>query len=250
MQVVVNDLMTNYTRAGKGKVVLLLHGWGDTARGLASIAQYLKNDYDVVSLDLPGFGGTQTPAEAWGLTNYADFVTAFCKKLGLNVYALIGHSNGGALAIRGLAKESLHADKLVLLASAGIRGEYKGRVKALRYVVKAGKLVTLPLPSKYKKKLQQKVYKTVGSDMLVAEHMQETFKKVVADDVRRDAAQVTIPTLLLYGEDDTATPPAWGRLLHGQIQGSRFEIVKDAGHFLHLDRPRQVEELVEEFLHA
>jgi len=136
----------------------------------------------------------------------------------------------------------------VLLASAGIRGTYKGRVKVLRYITKAGKALTMPLPTAIKRKLRRKVYKTVGSDMLVAEHLQETFKNVVTDDVRQDASQLTQPTLLIYGEQDEATPVWYGEAFHQLINGSTLEILPGAGHFVHIDRPAEVVRAIEGFL--
>jgi len=118
----------------------------------------------------------------------------------------------------------------------------------LRYITKAGKALTAPLPKSMKKRLRQKVYATVGSDMLVAEHLQETFKKVVTDDVRADAAQLSVPTLLLYGDQDTSTPQWYGQALHEAITGSTLEVVTGAGHFLHLDRPHEVITAIKEFI--
>src|SRR5689334_4037297 len=133
MQVVVDSLLTRYTREGKGKQVLLLHGWGDSAAGFRVLQHALAKKYCVTAVDLPGFGGTQAPPAPWGLDDYAQFVAHFFTKIeDKPVYAIVGHSNGGAIAIRGLGSGVLNADKLVLLASAGIRGTYKGRVKALR----------------------------------------------------------------------------------------------------------------------
>ncbi len=249
MQVVVDSLLTHYTSVGKGKLVVLLHGWGDSAAGLKSLQQQLSKNYTAVSIDLPGFGGTQAPPAAWGLDDYARFVEQFLKKTGTqSVYAFVGHSNGGAIAIRGLGKGLLSAEKLVLLASAGIRGTYKGRVKALRVITKIGKALASPLPKTVKNKLRRQVYQTVGSDMLVAEHLQETFKKVITDDVRNDAATISQPTLLVYGEKDESAPVWYGEAYHQLISNSTLEILPGAGHFVHLDRAHDVEKAVVEFL--
>jgi len=248
MQVVVDSLLTHYEVQGTGKVVLLLHGWGDSFKGLVGLQRELAKEYRVIALDLPGFGSTEAPKQTWGLAEYALFVAHFLAKVDeKKLYLLAGHSNGGAIAIRGLAKGTLQADKLVLLASAGIRGEYKGRVRALRIVAKTGKALTLPLPKGVKQRLRKKAYSTIGSDMLVAEHLQETFKKVVTDDVRDDATNITIPTLLIYGENDTATPVAFGELLHEAIDGSTLEVLPGAGHFVHLDRTSDVVKAIREF---
>jgi pimeloyl-ACP methyl ester carboxylesterase len=249
MQVVVDSLLTHYETAGKGKILVLLHGWGDTAAGLKGLQTALARHYKVVAVDLPGFGGTESPKSVWGLDDYAAFVAHFLEKIAAGpVVAVVGHSNGGAIAIRGLANGKLQADKLVLLASAGIRGTYKGRVKLLRYITKAGKALTTPLPKSIKQKLRKKVYSTVGSDMLVAEQLQETFKKVVTDDVRSDAARLTQPTLLVYGEQDESTPVWYGETYHEVINGSTLEVLPGAGHFVHLDRPTEVTKAIEEFL--
>lgn len=248
MQAVINNLLTTYQRSGKGKQVLLLHGWGDSSAGWRSFASLLAEDFDVIVPDLPGFGATQAPPGAWGLDQYAKFVAAFATKLKLEPFALIGHSNGGAIAVRGLANGTLDAEKLVLLASAGIRGEYKGRNKALRLAAKTGKLLTAPLPTRTKKKLQRKVYQAVGSDMLVAEHLQETFKKVVDDDVRSDAAALQLPALLVYGEQDEQTPVRYGELFHQAVTGSVLEILPGVDHFLHQTAEARVAKLVKDFL--
>jgi len=249
MQVVTDTLLTQYSRKGKGRIVLLLHGWGDSAAGLASLQDKLSKDFDVIALDLPGFGGTAVPKQAWGLSDYAAFIHHFLEKIGAQaVYAIIGHSNGGAIALRGLGRGDLHAEKVVLLAAAGIRGTYKGRVKALRIVTKIGKALTMPLPKPVKNRLRQGVYKSVGSDMLVAEHLQETFKKVVTDDVRVDAAQLTQPTLLIYGENDKAAPPWYGEAYRQIIPTASLEILPGAEHFVHLDRPAEVTRAIREFL--
>jgi len=241
--------MTRYSRAGKGKVLVLLHGWADSSAGLKTLADRLAKHFDVIALDLPGFGGTQAPPEAWGLDDYTAFVRDFLAKLGVTqVHALVGHSNGGAIAIRGLADGTLAADKLVLLASAGIRNEYKGRNKALRILAKTGKVVTMPLPKRVKTKLRRNVYRTIGSDMLVAEHLQETFKRIVNDDVRADAAQLLLPVLLVYGEDDESTPVWYAEQFHELMNESTLEILPGAGHFVHLDRPDDVHKAVLEFL--
>ena len=248
MQVVVDSLLTQYERMGKGKAVLVLHGWGDNSNGWRGVAIELEGSFEVILVDLPGFGGTQAPSSAWGLSDYAAFVGKFLKKIRVEPYVVIGHSNGGSIAIRGLANKSLSAEKLVLIDSAGIRTEYVGRKKVVRLITKTGKLLTKPLPSGIRKRIRRKVYDTVGSDMLVVERLQETFKLVVTDDVQQNAATLKLPTLLIYGEDDLSTPVQFGRMLHHLITGSKFEVVPGAGHFAHLDKPAEVMRQIKDFL--
>lgn len=249
MNVIVNELVTQYSLTGEGKLIVLLHGWGDNARGLANLNAQLSKNYRVVALDLPGFGGTQLPPGVWDLDDYANFVRDFMTKLGLDqTFALIGHSNGGAIAIRGCALSLLKPAKLILLAASGVRPSRSLRRLLLVIVAKVGRIATVWLPGRYRQALRARLYGAVGSDLLVVEALQATFKKIVRQDVQADAAQIAVPTLLIYAENDQAVPIEAGRRYHELIKSSRFEIVKDAGHFVHLDQPAQVQQLIEKFL--
>jgi len=249
MQVVVDSLLTQYKRNGNGKLVVLLHGWADSANGLQNLQLALGKTYEVIALDLPGFGGTEAPATAWDLDDYVLFIQKFLAKINASVvYAFVGHSNGGAMAIRGLGQEKLTAEKLVLLASAGIRNTAKGRNAVFRVVAKTGKVLLAPLPGSVRRTARAKLYKSIGSDMLVAEQLQETFKKIVADDVQADASKVDIPVLLIYGEQDKDVPVWFGEKFHELFSDSTLEILPGAGHFVHLDRPKEVQQAIEGFL--
>ena len=249
MQVVVDTLLTTYTRSGTGKTVLLLHGWGDDSRTFALLGGYLSESYEVIALDLPGFGRSAAFDRPWTLDDYAAFTAAFLKKIGVeNLHALVGHSNGGAIAIRGCALGYFAPRKLVLLSSAGIRTMQRGRKLALKFLSKTGKAVTLVLPETWRQRLRSKWYAAIGSDMLAVPHLRETFKNVVTQDIQADVQEITIPTLLIYGEQDTATPPQFGELFHELLPESTLVLMPGAGHFVHLDRPREVESAVEHFL--
>src|SRR5438105_2284867 len=109
--------MTNYQLSGKGRLVLLLHGWGDSLATWKDLQKKLASNLQVLALDLPGFGNTEAPKAVWDLDNYAQFVADFLQKLDLDQpYAVVCHSNGGALAIRAVSLGKLQPKKLVLLA--------------------------------------------------------------------------------------------------------------------------------------
>lgn len=247
MQVVVNGLLTNYQKTGTGKPILLLHGWADSVRGWQAFMQKLSAEgYEVIACDLPGFGGTDAPPTAWDVTDYASFVCEFLQKLNVKPYAVIGHSHGGAIAVRAVGQKMLKPTKLVLLASAGVRTN--NGPSGLKFIAKAGKLLTAPLPKSLRTSMRKTLYTKAGSDMLIAEHLQETFKRIVKDDVCEDAAKIGLPTLLVYGSADTATPVRYGEKLHKAIVGSELIVLPKIGHFVHLDAEQEVLQHVKEFL--
>jgi pimeloyl-ACP methyl ester carboxylesterase len=249
MQVIVDKLLTHYREAGKGKTILLLHGWGDSAATFDELIKALAGEYRLLAPDLPGFGATQPPPQTWGLNEYAAFVGDWLKKIGApELYAIIGHSNGGAVAMTGLADNDLRAKKLVLLASSGIRGESAAGKRLKTSLVKTGKLLSAPLPAAAKKKLKRRVYEASGSEALLFPHLEDSFKKIVAQDIREDAAKLDIPTLLIYGTADDVTPVRHGEMIAGSLKDSRLETITSAGHFVHCDAKEPVELLIRKFL--
>ncbi len=249
MNVVVDGLMTNYSKAGKGKVIVFLHGWADNSQTFTQLAGILKARHTVISLDLPGFGSSQKPATAWNTDNFSDFVAHFLKKIDTpDVYAYITHSFGGTVAMNGLAKNTIKANKLVLMATAGVRGKNKPKKVALLGVAKISKLIFYPMPKNFKERLRQKMYGKIGSDLLVLGQMEPTFRKIINEDMRANAAELNLPTLLIYGSGDDQTPTEDGQIYHSFIKNSQLEIIDAAGHFVHNDEPEQVAKLVTEFL--
>ena len=248
MNIVVDKLLTNYSLSGKGKLVLLLHGWGDDSRGLAGLQKDLADEYKVLAIDLPGFGGTQAPADSWDLDDYAAFLRVALDKLKLaNLHAVIGHSNGGALALRAMSLGLLDADRLVLLATSGVRSRGNAKRAGFKLIAKVGRAATFWMPARYRQGLRRRLYGAAGSDMLAVPQMEATFKRVVRQDVQNDAKKINQPTLLVYATDDEAVPPADGRIYHKLIKDSRLEIVTGS-HFVHLDHPERVAGMIKEFL--
>jgi len=249
VNVVVDRLLTNYELHGKGKLVLLLHGWGDDIKGLRGLISDLSADYHVLAVDLPGFGGTERPKQSWDLDDYAGFIANLLKKLDLaQPYAVVGHSNGGALAVRAISLRALKPEKLVLLAASGVRTNNPIKRFILKIIAKVGNVATFWMPERYRRRLRKSLYGVAGSDMLVVPELQDTFKHTVRQDVQGDAAALELPTLLIYASNDDAIPLADGRQYHSLIKDSQLEVIEDAGHFVHLDQPAQVSGLIKEFL--
>lgn len=250
MQIVVNGLLTNYQQSGKsGPTIVLLHGWADSQKTFDLLVNRLSSENEVITLDLPGFGQTEAPKTVWGLSDYCKFISDFLNKINIDeVDLLVGHSNGGALAIKLVASGDIVPKKLVLLSSAGIRDREKVKKLGLKVIAKSGKVVTFWLPKSSKQKLQKKLYGTIGSDMLVAPELKETFKKTVSEDIQSDAKKLKLPTMIIYGDQDKATPVVYGEVFNRLIDGSSLKVIHGASHFVHQDRPNEVIGLIEGFL--
>lgn len=250
MKLIVDGLAVDYLDEGKGKVILMLHGWQSMKESFDKITVKLKTKYRVVRVDLPGFGASEAPAKPWMLDDYIRFVNQFAQKLKLKeIYALVGHSMGGRIAIKGVGCGELRAKKLVLIGSHGIRESKRLRNRVFWLAAKAGKVATYPLPARYKERLRGRLYKTAGaSDYVNAGAMKQTFSNIIKEDVRPEAVMISAPTLLIYGQNDTQTPPHYGKVFQKLIEGSQLRLVPEAGHHAHEEDPEAVAKLVLDFV--
>lgn len=250
MNLIVDGRLISYDDIGKktAKPVLFLHGWADSSATFEGLASELADKYRCISIDLPGFGGSEPPKEAWDISDFSDLLEKFLKKLQIKPYAVIGHSNGGAIAINAISSRILSADKLVLLASSGIRTGQRFKKTAYKIAAQPVKAAISILPEGKRNTLKRKLYTRIGSDYMVAGHMKDTFRKVVSHDIAAEAAQLELPVLLIYGKEDAATPPEIGRKLQEQIKDSQLVLLEDSGHFIHKEQGEEVLKLIKGFL--
>lgn len=249
MKILVNNLATEFTDQGNGLVMLFLHGWGDTPHTFNALVTEFGPSWRVIRLNLPGFGRSEPPEESWGVGNYARFVQAFIGKLGISIDVLVGHSFGGRIALKGVANGLLQPKRLVLIGSAGLAQRNTIRNILFKILAKVGKAALFPFPVDAKERLRRKLYEYAGADdFLRAGVLKETFLKVIGEDLSHSARNVHVPTLLIWGEDDTATPLSEGKRLNALISGSKLDIIKDAGHFVHQEKPSEVAWAIERFV--
>lgn len=248
---IVDDLDIRYAEQGNGQVVLFLHGWGTSLSTFDSLTIELKEkNARFISIDLPGFGASEVPKEAWDVSRYAEFVRTFLNKFSIREPDIIvGHSLGGRIAIKALANDVLKPKQLVLVASAGSAESRSERNLAFLALAKTGKLfLSIPPFSFFRNSFRKKLYQAAGStDYLNAGAMKETFLKIIRENLVSDAEKIKTPTLLVWGDKDTETPLKEANTLHNAIEGSKLEIIPNAGHFVHEERPKVVAEKIVQF---
>ena len=243
----INNLNVSYQVAGKGDVVLLLHGWGGEAASFQPVFEWLAQSHKVYALDLPGFGKSQVPPTAWDSSDYARFVTAFLEKFGIPKAHLIGHSFGGRISIILSAEHPEKVDKLILVDSAGIRPRRTVKYYFRVGIAKAGKL--LRRCGKLGAHLANAMSARVGSkDYQDAGEMRATLVKVVNQDLRSLLPRISASTLLIWGENDKDTPVFFGQIMEKEIPDAGLVVLKEAGHFSYLDKFPQFCRIVASFL--
>lgn len=250
MNVQINNLNIAYDQRGSGRVVVLLHGWGSSKETFAGLALALQEKYTVITVDLPGFGDSEQPLEAWTVGDYAHFVQDFLQGIKVNnTYAFIAHSFGGRVCIKGIAGGTLHADKLVLIGAAGIKHGSSVRNTLFRVTAKLGKpLFLLPGLREYQQSVKERLYQQAGSaDYLQAGTMRQIFINAINEDLTDSLSKIHTQTLLIWGSEDDQTPLADARIMNSHIQNSTLRIQQQAGHFVHTEYPQKAIGWVKDF---
>jgi pimeloyl-ACP methyl ester carboxylesterase len=248
-EIIINGAIASYTEEGEGDAILLLHGWGCAAHTFRDIQSALSRAYKVYAVDFPGFGQSEEPKEIWGCEEYARWTEELVRKLNIQTPIVLGHSFGGRVAL--ILNSKITIKKLILTGSAGLimdtdiekrKGSSKlGLVKGI---------LEKTLPKSAFDWVKDKTIQQMGSaDYRNANpQMREILKKVISEDLQTYAVKVTIPTLLIWGENDQDTPVAMGRKFESLMPGSELHILSGTGHYAFIDRKEEFLNLTERFL--
>ncbi len=249
MELIIDSLKINYITEGSGKDILILHGWGANISAVTTMVKAYSPYFKVWAVDLPGFGASDMPPESWNVYDYADFVVKFAAAAGIEKPVLAGHSFGGRLSIIIAAKKLMELNKLILIDSAGIKPKrgagYYFKVYSYKFMKKVAKLVGI-----FSKETETTIKSMFGSaDYKNASPVLKTVMvRVVNEDLTYLLKDIGVPTLLVWGEKDDATPLSDGKLMEKLIPDAGLVTLKGAGHFSYIDRIGDFNVITNKFL--
>lgn len=245
-------------------VLLCLHGWGGSKESFAELRAALDGEeLTILTPDLPGFGAEPEPARPWSVDDYTDWVEQWLStqyKVRRMQYAepllLLGHSHGGRIAIKLASRlssnkrvnesTSQQIDHLYLCAAAGVRRPSLKRTIGL-ILAKCGKLIfAIPGVKNLAPIARKMLYKVLREHEYerASPIMRHTHAKVTAEDLTPLLSSITVPTDLFWGENDTQTPIANGRLMHERIAGSVLHTFEGTRHRVHRDRAQEIASVI------
>lgn len=235
--------------------VLMLHGWGCRISHFEPIIDQLKRDREVIALDFPAHGESTEPGEVWGVEQFADTVLSLLDQLKVANCDIIAHSFGGRVAIWLASHHAERVNRMVLTGCAGLKdvktpeqqkrsAEYQKKKKILQ------KLSKLPGMKGVSEKLQEKVRKQYGSAdyNALTPGMRQTFSRIVNEDLRPLLPDIKASTLLVFGENDTATPLWMGQTMEKEIPDAGLVVFEGDDHFAYLRQWQRFVTIVKSFL--
>jgi len=244
-------LNLHYTDSEKGeKTVVMMHGWGCNHTTLASIERVaLSCGYRVINVDFPGFGDSQEPNDVWGVEEYTRQIEALTKELGIKTPIMLGHSFGGRVGILYASRNQV--EKLILVDAAGIKPKRSLKYYWKVYSFKAIKRLMYLFLGKEtaEKHLDARRAKAGSSDYANASPMmRRILSKVVNEDLTDKLQHIKAPTLLIWWENDSATPLYDAKKMERLIPNAGLVSFPGCGHYSFLDNPMQFAAVLRSFL--
>ncbi|WP_050929651.1 alpha/beta fold hydrolase BchO [Aestuariivita boseongensis] len=251
---------------GSGPTLILLHGAGGSVHSYRDVIPLLAQNYHVVAIDMPGQGLTQLGARhRCGLDPMAHDVAALIAQEGWEPAAIVGHSAGGALALR-LSQLLPHTPAIIGINPA--LGHFQGLAGVL-FPVMAKLLALTPGVAGFFSRSAanpdrvRNLIETTGTTLpdeglalyrrLVGDrgHVDATLLMMAQwslDDLLRDLPQITAPTLFLAAERDEAVPPSVAEAAAARMPNAQVTHLMALGHLAHEEDPAQIAQLITQFL--
>ncbi len=251
MNVQIGDLKIHYVEQGSGPDVLMLHGWGASADSFKSIIGALQDKCHIIALDFPGCGKSDLPKEPWNIDDYVEMILEFCKNLNLNNPILIGHSHGCRVIMKMCGTGLMTPPKIVFIDGAGLKPKFN-----LKKSVKVATFKTI------RKVFEHRIFGEKGKEIVknarshfgsadyssAPEVMRKTMVKLVNDDMTPFVPNIKASTLLIWGENDTATPLYMAKKIEKMIKDCGLCVIKGTGHWSFAEKPLEVNAILRSFI--
>jgi pimeloyl-ACP methyl ester carboxylesterase len=264
----IDGMQIHLEHEGSGVPIILIHGYTSTLYTWRfNIHELAANGFSVWSLDLPGFGYSDKPKDfGYTLADYADFMADFMDAEGIKKAVLVGNSMGGNIAIETYLKHPDRVEKLVLVDSGGYPEEEGGffLFNLMQYPVAGDILMSFNYRWVVKQSILSGIYydnNFVTDDVIDSYYnvyKTENGKKGPlwvgraidwSHDLGADKIKtIAVPTLVIWGKEDTLIPVTDADLFGRDIKDSRVIVLGEAGHLPHEEKAEIVNGLISDFI--
>jgi pimeloyl-ACP methyl ester carboxylesterase len=261
-----------YRQAGKGPVVVLIHGITSDSRTWRRVLPYLARRFTVIAPDLIGHGGSDKPKGDYSLGAHASAVRDLLVALGHDRASFVGHSLGGGIAMQLSYQFPERCERLALVDSGGLG---RGVSMLLRAATLPGSELVLPVlaasrmldAGRLAGGLLRRLGLRAGTDIeeiarghatLADREARAAFVQTLRSVVEPGGQRVNaanrlylaeqIPLLLIWGQHDSLIPVAHAHETHELLPASQLEVFSDSGHFPQLDQPERFIDVLAAFI--
>ena len=249
----------HYEVYGRGRPVILLHGWLGSWGLWQDTMAFLGNNYRTYALDFWGFGESGKKRNSYDVADFVSLVDQFMEQMGIVRAPLVGHSMGGTVSLSFALRYPERIEKVVVIGSpvngmslalplilAGYR-PIAYLVYNMPWALMAGIRLFSPLVTREK----------TWPDMIAADISETTLESFLSSiaslrktDLRDNIKDLEMPVMGIYGHRDVIVSPRQWKPLQDGMEHARIERPKKSGHFPMLDEPQWFKETIADFLNS
>lgn len=260
----INGIKLHYQEKGEGQPLILIHGFASSTYTWKALFDPLSTKFRVIALDLKGFGFSAKPDGNYSRLEQSKLVVGLMDYLKIDKAIICGNSMGGTVAMNIAIHEPNRVKSLILLDSGGVEVSGGGSlvpfylqipyvnrgISALALI--SNKLVRDGLQKSYfddSKIIEEEVsvyhLPLQGTDgqraaILARQHASR-------DDIEPAIPQISVPTLVIWGENDEVIPLEAGQKISSLIKGSELKIYQNCGHLPQEEMPEKLISDIETF---
>ena len=239
----------HYQRAGTGPTLLYLHGAGGTPSAMP-LMEALSESFDVVVPDHPGFGLSDDPEWLDNIHDVTYYYLTFLEKLDLQDIVVVGSSLGGWIALEIAIRDQSRINKLILSNSAGLSmkdvamgdnflWDDEQKVTNLIHGEELQKKILASTPTEEQQEVNNKNHFTTAK--LAWE------PRFCDPDLEKWLDRITVPTQIVWGDNDKLFPEDYGRYLNSFIPHAEYIVLKDCGHLTHVEKKDELHQEILKF---
>src|SRR5258708_1321660 len=193
--------------------IVILHGWRKRGKDYDVLKKILEQDgFSVDAPDMPGFGSEPLGKKVMRIDDYVAFIYDFLQKKKYKKVILIGHSFGGRVAAKFAYRYPEIVQKLIITGSPLIKRKLTTKKQIISSLAKTGKKILAVLPENYSDMFRKILYRSLGEwDYYKSGNLRETFLHVINEDISPVLSKISIPALLVWGENETFVPVVDGK---------------------------------------
>jgi pimeloyl-ACP methyl ester carboxylesterase len=245
---IISDGKFKYIEIGEGTPIIILHGLMGGLSNFQGITDYFpKKGYKVLVPELPIY---DMPMLKTTVKQFAKFLKKFIEHKELNDVILLGNSLGGHIGLLHTKLYPKTAKALIITGSSGLyesamgdgypkRGDYEFIKKKAQGVFYDPKIAT--------KEIVDEVFATVNDRVKLVKTL-AIAKSAIRHNMAKDLPKMKTPTCIIWGENDSVTPPDVAELFDELLPDSELFWIKKCGHAAMMEHPEEFNQILDAWL--
>lgn len=263
----VEEVNIHYLIAGEGETILFIHGWPTSSYLWRNIILELSDTYQVIAIDLPGFGKSdKRVGDSYSFRYYQRVLSGFLKNLGIEKITLGVHDLGGPLGLYWLIKNKDRVDRLILLNTL-VYSKFSYMVKifwlatilpGIRNWLSSSRGIkwSMEFGVNQKEKLTEEIIQNYQSPFRDRDSRKSLLKSVQRlsikgyEEISADLSSFKNPVQILYGEKDKILPKVGETMqkVKNDLPQANMTSYAECGHFLQEEIPLELGRKIKEFM--